>query len=156
MPSSLGIPAQRGLSRQQTHAAETDSPFTVQHHARSHGFLCCDSSRLAARLTGIKHPKLLVMNVYANGVWNTSAGHGKDSEQGLFKSRNMEAIRPTAWSCNSERETRHWLLYADAFIDDVFLAPLNKRAWVVQVMRRRERHLHGPALGWTDGYSSEL
>jgi hypothetical protein len=74
-----------------------------------------------------------MMGVYANAALNISTNHDRDSDQGLFSSRNIEVFRPLTWRSDTKDGSSYWMLYGDGNVmDDVFRTPLNRRAWVAQ------------------------
>lgn len=80
--------------------------------------------------------------VYANSSLNIMADHGFDSKQGLFRPRQPEVLRPFVWQDSRQDSGVYRLCYVERFMREVFQAPLNGRAWVVQERFLAPRALH--------------
>lgn len=81
-------------------------------------------------------------SVYANSALNISADHGMNSSAGLFRERQPASVASFTWCTLKESRPSYWICHAPRFTEEIFHAPLNKRAWVVQERFLAPRILH--------------
>ena len=77
--------------------------------------------------------------VYGNSALNIMADRGTNSDHGLFASRPPKVVRPFIWR---RRASSMWLCHVEQVTQEIFAAPLNHRAWVVQERFLAPRSIH--------------
>ena len=82
-------------------------------------------------------------DIYRNSFCNVAATGASNSDQGCFAERNPSMMSPcTVSSSWTDASNQTYLIVETDFLSQVYGAPLNRRAWVVQERLLAPRILH--------------